>query len=67
MGCMVTQWFNAGGNQEYLEFWVIIGDPRYLGYETLMVSLEHSIEQVAKVGHSTGGRIGTHMLLWVPP
>jgi hypothetical protein len=28
---------------------------------------EPSIERVARVVHSTGGRIGTQILLWVPP
>jgi hypothetical protein len=28
---------------------------------------EPSVEQVAGAIHSLGGRIGTHMILWVPP
>jgi pimeloyl-ACP methyl ester carboxylesterase len=30
-------------------------------------SPEPSVERVAGVGHSMGGKIGTHMLLQVPP
>jgi hypothetical protein len=66
MSCMVHQSFAAGGNRSYLEFWVITGDPWYRGYWTPTVAPEPSIERVDEVGHSTVGRIGTHMLLCVP-
>jgi hypothetical protein len=48
----------------YLDFWAITGDP---GYKTLTVASEPSVEQVVRAVHSTGGTIGTHMILWVPP
>jgi hypothetical protein len=32
MGCMVPQPFVAGGNQSYLKFWAVTGDPWYPGY-----------------------------------
>jgi hypothetical protein len=51
----------------YLDFWAKTGDPRYPGHKTLIVALEPSIERVARDVHLTGGRIGTQMLLWVPP
>jgi hypothetical protein len=63
MGYLVPQPFPNGRNWSYLEFWVITGDLRY---ETSIVAPEPSIEQVAGAVHSTGGRIGTHMLLRVP-
>jgi hypothetical protein len=31
------------------------------------VGWSRSVERVVGAVHSTGGRIGTHMLLWVPP
>jgi hypothetical protein len=61
---MISQLFATGRNQSYLEFWVITGGPRYLGYITPMVALEPSIERVAGAGHSTVGGTGTHMVLW---
>jgi hypothetical protein len=39
-GCMVPQSSAGGGNQSYLDFWVITGDPWYLGYKTLTDDLE---------------------------
>jgi hypothetical protein len=36
-----------------------------LGYKTLIVAPESSVEQVAEAGHLTRGRISTHMLLWL--
>jgi hypothetical protein len=63
MGCIVPQSFVAGGNQSYLDFWVITGDLRY---KTTIVAPEPSIERVARAVHSIGGRIGTHVVLWVP-
>jgi hypothetical protein len=65
--CMVPQPFVIGGNRSYLDFWAITGDPWYTGYETLTVAPEHFVEWVAGAVHSTGGRIGTHMLLRVSP
>jgi hypothetical protein len=66
MGCVVPQPFAAGGNRSYLDFSVVTGDRRYLGYKTPIVAPEPSVEQVAGAGHSMGGIIGTHMMLWVP-
>jgi hypothetical protein len=64
---MVPQSFAAGGNQSYTEFWAVTDDPWYPGYLTLTVAPEPSVEQVAGVGHSAVGRIGTHMLLQALP
>jgi hypothetical protein len=66
MGCMVPQPFVDVGNYLYPDLWVIISGPRYPGYKTLTVAPEPSVERAAKTILSTGGRIGTHMLLWVP-
>jgi hypothetical protein len=38
MACMVPIPFAARGNRSYLEFWVMIGGPRYPGYITLIDS-----------------------------
>jgi hypothetical protein len=54
-----------GGPQSRLRGWAIIDVPRYRGYKTLIIALESFIERVAEAVHSTRGRIGTHMLLWV--
>jgi hypothetical protein len=51
----------------YPDYWAIIGDPRYLGYKTMTVAFEHSVEWVARAGRLMDGRIGTHMILWGPP
>jgi hypothetical protein len=67
MGCMIPQPFAADGNWSYLNFWAITSDPRYQGYKISIVATEPSINQVAGAIHSMGGRIGTHMILWVPP
>jgi hypothetical protein len=64
MGYMVPQPFAAGGNQLYLEFWAVTDGPWYPGYITPIVAPEPSIEQVARVGHSTMRRTCTHMVLW---
>jgi hypothetical protein len=64
---MALQPFAAGGNRSYPKFWDVTGDPRYSVYYTSIVALEPSVEWVARAGHSTVGRIGTHMLLRVPP
>jgi hypothetical protein len=45
---------------------VVTGIPRYPGYKTLTVVPEPFVEQVVGVIRSTGGRVGTHMLLRVP-
>jgi hypothetical protein len=66
MGCMIPQPFTARGNPPYPEFWTITGGPQYSGYYTPIVTPEPSVEWVARVGHSMIGKIGTHMLLWVP-
>jgi hypothetical protein len=47
-------------------FWIVTGDPWYPGYKTLIVAPEPFVERVTGAVHSTGGRIGTHMVLWVP-
>jgi hypothetical protein len=67
MGCMVLQPFATSGSLLFPDFWVITGDPLYLGYKTPIVASEPSVERMARVVHSMGGRIGTHMILWVPP
>jgi hypothetical protein len=64
---MVLQSFTAGGNQSYLDFWVVTDDPLYPGYKTLTIAPKASVERVARAVHLMGGRIGTHMLPWVPP
>jgi hypothetical protein len=51
-GCMVTSRFTDGGNQLYLDYWVVTGDPWYPRYKTpttLLVnrSTHHSIERHA--------------------
>jgi hypothetical protein len=33
-GCVVPQLFAAGGNQPYLDYWAVTGDPQYLGHKT---------------------------------
>jgi hypothetical protein len=66
-GYLVPQPFATGGNRSYPYFWAIASDPWYPGYETRTVALEPSVERVVRAVHSTGGRIGTHMLLWVLP
>jgi hypothetical protein len=33
-GCVVSQPFAAGGNQPYLDLWVVTSDLRYLVYKT---------------------------------
>jgi hypothetical protein len=66
MGCMVPQLFAARGNRSYLEFWAVTGSLRSPGYLAPTVAPEPSVELVAGAGHSMVGRIGTHMLLWVP-
>jgi hypothetical protein len=38
-----------------------------MGYITLAVAREPSIERVAGADHSTVGRICTHMVLWALP
>jgi hypothetical protein len=50
----------------YLEFFAIIGGPRYLGYRTITTALEPFVEQVAGAVHLMGGKISTHISLWVP-
>jgi hypothetical protein len=48
---MIPQLFAARVNQSYLEFWVITGDPWYLGYLTPTVIPEPSVERVARADH----------------
>jgi hypothetical protein len=66
MGCMVRQSLAVRGNRSYPEFWAVTSDQWNPGYQTSIVALEPSVERVAGAGHSTVGRIGTHMLLWAP-
>jgi hypothetical protein len=47
-------------------FWVITSDPRYPGYKTLTVAPEPFVERVVRAVRSMEGKIGTHMILWVP-
>jgi hypothetical protein len=44
----------------------VTGVLRYHGYKTPIVAREPFIEWVVGVVRSLVGRIGTHMLLWVP-
>jgi hypothetical protein len=44
----------------------VTGIPWYPGYKTLTVAPKPFVEQVAGDVRLTGGRIGTHILLWVP-
>jgi hypothetical protein len=67
MGSIVPQPFAASGNRSYLDFWAITDDSWYPGYKTPIIALEPCVEQVVRAGHLMGGRIGTHMMLWVPP
>jgi hypothetical protein len=62
---VVPQPFAIGVNRSYPDLWVITGDMQYLGYKNRTVAPEPSVEWVAGAVPSTGGRIGTHMLLWV--
>jgi hypothetical protein len=55
MGCMVPQPSASEGNRSDLEFWVVIGSPWYLGYRTLVVAPEASVERVAGASHSMVG------------
>jgi hypothetical protein len=55
------------GTGPYPNFWAIIGDLWYLGYRTPTVASKPSVKRVAGFVYSMGGRIGTHMALWVPP
>jgi hypothetical protein len=67
MGYLVPQSFATGGNQSYLDFWTVTGDLWYLRYKTPSVAPVPSVEWVTEAVHSMGCKIGTHMLLWVPP
>jgi hypothetical protein len=63
---VILQPFDTRGNETYPYLWVITGDPRYLGHKTQTIAFEPSIDWVARVVHSMGGSIGTHMVLHVP-
>jgi hypothetical protein len=56
---------SPGESRAGLRGWDVTGIPRYSGYKTLTVAPEPIVEQVVRAIHSTGGRIGTHKLLWV--
>jgi hypothetical protein len=60
----ICHWRESGRVQI---FWVVIGGPWYLRYKTPIVAPEPSVERVVRVIRSTGGKIGTHMSLRVPP
>jgi hypothetical protein len=64
---MVPWSFATGGKRAYLDFWAVTGDPWYSGYKTLTIAPESSVESVVRAVHTMGGKIGTHMILWVPP
>jgi hypothetical protein len=66
MGCSVLLPSAARGNWSYPDFWAVICGPWYHGYRTPIVAPEPFVERVVGAIHSTGGRIGTHMLLRVP-
>jgi hypothetical protein len=55
-----------GGTCHVYIFWVVTSDPRYTGYKNLIVAPEPSVERVVGAVHLTGGKIGTHISLWVP-
>jgi hypothetical protein len=61
-GCMIPQSFAVGGKRPCPEFWAISNDPWYMGYFTLTVALEPSIEYAVKNIPSAGGGKGAHML-----
>jgi hypothetical protein len=63
MGCMVSQPSTTGGIRLHPDFWAVTGDPWYPGYKTLIVAPLPSVERVARVVRSMGGRIGNHKLL----
>jgi hypothetical protein len=67
MGCLVLQPSTTGGNRSYPYFLAETDGPRYPGYKISIVASQPSVERVAGAIHSMGGRIGTHMLLRVPP
>jgi hypothetical protein len=46
--------------------WPIADDPWYRGYKTQTVAHDPSVEWVVRAVHSMGGKIGTHISLWVP-
>jgi hypothetical protein len=55
------------GTWSYLDLMAVTGGLRCPGDKTPIVAPEPSVEWVVEAVHSTGGRIGTHMSLWVPP
>jgi hypothetical protein len=46
--------------------WAVTSVPRYPGYKTPIVAPDPFVEWVVRADRSTGGRVGTHMLLRVP-
>jgi hypothetical protein len=64
------RWFSSHllleGTGSYLNFLAITNDLRYPGYKTPIVAPKPFVERVERVIHLTGGRICTHMSLWVP-
>jgi hypothetical protein len=64
------RWFSSHllleGTMTYLNFLAITNDPRYPGYKILIVAPKPFVERVERAIHSTGGKICTHMSLWVP-
>jgi hypothetical protein len=49
-----------------LQGWAVTYVPQYPMYKNLIVAPEPFIERVTGAVRSMGGRIGMHMLLWVP-
>jgi hypothetical protein len=49
IGCIVPQPFAAGVNRPYLESWVVIGGPWFLGYKTPTVAPEPFVERAVKI------------------
>jgi hypothetical protein len=60
---MIPQSFAVGGNQLCPEFWTVTGNPRYPGYNTLIIAPEPTIERAIENILLMGGKIGIHMLL----
>jgi hypothetical protein len=56
---------SPGVSRDGLRGQAVTGVPQYPGYKTLTIAPEPFVEQVVRAIHSSGGRIGTHMLLRV--
>jgi hypothetical protein len=60
---MILQPFTTRGNQSYLYFWVVTDNPLYLGYKTLTIAPEPSVDPVAGAVHSMVASMG---VTWNP-